>query len=502
MEMREMVFEECEKRAGGGKQGRSEKRASMRKLRVAAYCRVSTMSRQQETSFEAQRRFYTDRICANPAWEMAGIYADEGVTGTSKEKRRDFKRMLRDCEAGKIDYILTKSISRFARNTLDCITEVRHLQAMGVQIYFEENNLDTGQAYSEMLLTILAAFAQEESRNLSENVKWSIRNGFEQGRDRWSRIYGYTKTEEGTYRIVEKEAAVVREIFRLYERGASMSGIGKLLEARGIDTPGGKRKWEGALVASILDNEKYCGDIQLQKYFTKDHLSHHMARNRGEVRSFYLRDHHAPVIERKTFERVKAIRAMNTKGQNPQYPFGALLICPHCGRALWQRKLHIQYQSKGWNCERGNGACGRFLIRSRFVERAVLEAYRNLETEQLFCGGEEKGEERNTMLQMKREYEAFDTVDYWWLDELVERIEFGVGEDGESDNTMRIFWKCGLVSAVSHVVDKKKEHPEYVAGLYWAWKGRVESGTAGRLVRTKGSRVIDGYVIRGDNGKK
>lgn len=445
-----------------------------KKRRVAAYCRVSTQSEQQETSYEAQCQFYTQKILQNQSWEMAGIYADAGITGTAKHKRKEFMRMIADCEAGKIDYILTKSISRFARNTLDCIAEVRHLRSLGVNIYFEENNLDTGLAYSEMFLTILAAFAQEESRSLSENVKWSVRNGFKKGKDRWVRIYGYEKNAQGTYQIVESEAEVVRMIFDAYEKGNSMSVIAKMLMDQAIPTPLGRKKWDTALVGSILENEKYAGDIVLQKFYTADHLSHQMVHNQGEVEMHYLENHHDPIVSKKSFERVKAIRNMNNaKKGNPQYPFAGKLRCPHCGQPLYQRKLNIQRGGSGWNCEVGDQSCHGFLIHSTLMTKAVLKA------------AHEKG------------YSEFEKVDYWWVDELIEDISFGMdAKTGESNNCLSVFWKDGTESVVTDVVNRKSQHPEYCAGLYWAWVSRVKNGTLGQQMRTKGSHVVDGVVVK------
>ena len=194
-------------------------------LRVAAYCRVSTDTEEQSTSFNGQVNAYTSLINSNPEWTLAEIYADDGISGTSAQKRPKFMQMIQDCEAGKIDLILTKSISRFARNTLECLSYVRHLNSLGTHIIFENNGIDTRANYSEMLLTILAAFAQEESRSISENTKWGIRKRFEVGEARWSRIYGYDKG----YVVNPQEAAVVQKIFNLYEHGMSTNEIGAWL---------------------------------------------------------------------------------------------------------------------------------------------------------------------------------------------------------------------------------------------------------------------------------
>ena len=213
------------------------------RLRVAAYCRVSTDTEDQKTSFDGQVKHYTGLIEGNPEWELAGIFADEGITGTSAAKRPEFQRMVKECEEGKIDLILTKSISRFARNTLECLTFVRHLNNLGVHIVFESNNIDTRTAFSEMLLTVLAAFAQEESRSISENTSWGIRKRFEDGVTRWSRLYGYEKTANGEYQIVPDQAAVVQKVFWLYEHGSSIGEIRKYMEARHIKSPNGTDTW-------------------------------------------------------------------------------------------------------------------------------------------------------------------------------------------------------------------------------------------------------------------
>ena len=221
---------------------------TQKKRRVAAYCRVSSELEAQEVSFEMQVRVYTEKILANPGWELAGIYADEGVTGTSAAKRTRFMQMIADCEAGKIDCIITKSISRFARNTLECLGFIRKLQKIGVQILFEKEGIDTGSSYSEMILTILAAFSQEESRSISENVKWGIRKRYEDGIDRWAKIYGYAAVGEETYRIVKEEAGVIRRIFWSCEHGESTGQIADKLNLEGIPAPGGGASWDYTVV--------------------------------------------------------------------------------------------------------------------------------------------------------------------------------------------------------------------------------------------------------------
>ena len=464
------------------------------KLRVAAYCRVSTDMEDQRTSFEGQVRHYTELIGANPEWELAGIFADEGITGTSAERRPEFQRLIKECEAGSIDLVLTKSISRFARNTLECLTYVRHMNNLGVHIVFESNNIDTRTAFSEMLLTVLAAFAQEESRSISQNTSWGIRKRFEEGVTRWSRLYGYEKTKDGEYQIVPEQAVVVQKIFDLYERGESIASIRKYLEAYGIKSPTGEPKWTNSAIHTLLINERYTGDILLQKFMTEDHLSHKVVRNDStEIPSFYIENHHTPIVSRKQYDRCMKIMGMRRVnghvkehdcGPCNQYPLGDKLRCPYCGSVLYQRNLPIQAAPRrsGWCCEQGEDACHGFIIHSNLVEKALLEAYGKLDVARI----EEKaksrkfGEDAKTALQIRRENPTFDSVEFWWVDELIDHIEFGahsrtereymrlaaMGEQVTDDRTMKVFWKCGLITTVMSGVDADREHPPMIAGLY------------------------------------
>lgn len=364
---------------------------TQKRSRVAAYCRVSTDMEEQQGSFEGQVKTYTALIRSHADWELAGIYADEGFSGTNAAGRPQFLRMIKDCEEGKIDLIITKSISRFARNTLECLTYVRHLQNLGVNILFENNNIDTRTAFSEMLLTILAAFAQEESRSISENTKWGIRKRFENGISRWCRLYGYTSEKGVDYTIVPEQAAVVQKIFSLYEHGENIGNIKEYLEKNNIPSPEGKETWERPVILRILKNERYAGDILLQKYLTTDHISHRAVKNAcTEVPAYYIENHHTPIINRKTFDRVQKILEMQSigtasgrrSGKCIQYPFGGLLRCPDCGQPLHQRAVYVQTcrnRTQGWCCEVGEDACRGFVIRSQFVEEAVLEAYRRVD---------------------------------------------------------------------------------------------------------------------------
>lgn len=443
---------------------RTTKAAGEEKLRVAAYCRVSTDSDEQETSFETQVEVYEKKIRANPAWEYAGVYTDEGITGTKASKRPGFQKMIKDAEEGKIDRIITKSISRFARNTLDCIGYVRHLKDIGTTILFEKENIDTGSAYSEMLLTVLAAFAQEESRSISANITWGVRKRFEEGQERWANVFGYRKDFDTgeTYIIVEEEAKVVRLIFDLYEKGLSTSKIGKELQKRGILTPAGKVVWEGALVRSILVNDKYCGDLILQKYVTKDHLTHAFVKNDGEeAPMYYIKDHHKAIVSREQFNRVQRILEYRNKKKNgyDTYPLGDKLRCPYCGKPMIQKKILVYKQSRGWVCRDHN-----FLIHTRHVEDAILAAYRSVNREKLKAIMEKgtEDEKKAAELFLKEKDEDFQTVEYYWVDELIDHIDLGLHRDKET-RTLTVHWRCGFDTTVPTNIDPVKDDPEKLA---------------------------------------
>ena len=283
-----------------------------RALRVAAYCRVSTDSDEQETSYEAQCRHYKAFISENPAWELVGIYADEGITGTSTKRREQFKRMIADCEAGRIDLVVTKSISRFARNTLDCLQYIRHLKALGIAVDFEKEAINTLDAKGEVLISIMASLAQQESQSISQNVRLGIQYRMREGKGRLNTAFfmGYEKDPlTGALVIVPEQAAVVRRVFREYLEGFSPAAIGRRLQADGIPTPKGGSVWYQSTVSSMLENEKYCGDLLLQKYYTVDFLSRKIVRNTGELPQYYVEDDHEPIVPKSVFALVQSERA-------------------------------------------------------------------------------------------------------------------------------------------------------------------------------------------------
>ena len=458
--------------------------------RVAAYCRVSTDQEEQLNSFDNQVKTYTGLIEATAGWTLAGIYADEGITGTSAEKRPDFMRMIEDCEDGKIDIFITKSISRFARNTLECLVYVRKLQNLGVRIIFESNNIDTGGRFSEMILTVLAAFAQEESRSISENTKWGIRKRYEDGISRWSNIYGYCQTADGDYQIVPEQAAVIQKIYDLYEKGEVIADIVEFLAEYHIPSPKGEERWKPSSVAWILKNEKYVGDILLQKTVIVDHLSHKKVKNDcREIPAYYIENHHQAIVGRKQWDRVQKIRQLRARGpegmRRPngacvQYPMGPKLICPYCGSTLYQRNTPVtSYRGCGWRCEKGENACKNFIMRSDLVEKAVLNAYRKLDMDDIRAQLDNPALQpaAEMALKIKTEHPEMERVDYYWVDDMIDHITFGKhtldpkdiirkkakGEEVADDRTMTVYWKCGLKTTVFSEVRIAHDDPVFIA---------------------------------------
>ena len=271
---------------------------STQRRRVAAYARVSTDSEEQLTSYEAQVDYYTRYIQSRPDWEFVGVYADEGISATNTKRRESFNRMVQDALDGKIDLIVTKSVSRFARNTVDSLTTVRKLKDAGVEVYFEKENIWTLDSKGELLITIMSSLAQEESRSISENVTWGQRKRFADGKVSipYGHFLGYRKGANGLPEIVPEEAEVVRTIYRMFIEGQSSNAIARHLTQQGIPTPAKKTVWQKATVESILRNEKYKGAALLQKSFTVDFLQKKTKVNEGEVPQYYVEHSHEAII--------------------------------------------------------------------------------------------------------------------------------------------------------------------------------------------------------------
>lgn len=333
-------------------------RASKRQLRVAAYCRVSTDDEEQLTSYEAQKNYYTDKIMTNKEWTMAGIFADEGITGTSARKRPEFLRMIRQCKQGKIDIVLTKSISRFARNTVDCLNYVRALKELGIAVIFEKENMNTLEIDSEILITMLGAFAQSESESISANVRWGKRQAMKEGKAiiNYKHLYGYRKGADGRPEIIPEQAGVVRKIYDLFLSGTPIRGILEYLNANNIPNISGGSQWAKNAVNSILINEKYCGDVLLQKTYIDDCINKKVKKNTGQLPMYLVQNHHEGIISRETFDAAQAELARRSAGKSPskknaptgrsryssKYALSDRLYCGECGtryqRCTWRNR--------------------------------------------------------------------------------------------------------------------------------------------------------------------
>ena len=327
------------------------------KRKTAGYGRVSTNDKEQLTSYEAQKDVYTKRIKANPEWEFVGMYADRDRSGTTTKRRNDFNRMIADALDGKIDLILTKSVSRFARNTVDTLTIVRLLKEKGVEVYFEKENIYTLDSKGELLITIMSSLAQEESRSISENVTWGMRHRFEEGKVSlpYKRFLGYMKGENGLPAIVEEEAELVHLIYRLFLYGKSPSFIASLLTDEGFPTPGGKTKWRPNVIISILTNEKYMGDAILQKRFTVDFLTKKQKTNEGEVPQYHVRNSHPAIIEAELFDLVQfemKRRQESGRWSSSAHPFSGKIYCGECGGMYGSKVWNStsQYRKMVWQC--------------------------------------------------------------------------------------------------------------------------------------------------------
>lgn len=365
------------------------------KLRVAAYCRVSTDSDEQATSYETQVEHYTEYIKKNPEWEFAGIYADDGISGTNTKKREEFNRMIEACKAGEIDMIITKSISRFARNTLDCLKYIRMLKDKNIPVFFEKEAINTMDAKGEVLLTIMASLAQQESQSLSQNVKMGLQFRYQNGQVQvnHNHFLGYTKDREGNLVIDPEQAEVVKRIYREYLEGSSMDKIAKGLEKDGILTGAGKKKWWTSTINKILRNEKYIGDALLQKTYTTDFLNKTRVKNNGIVPQYYVENNHEAIIPKDIFLRVqeelvrRRVVKTSANGKKRSYScnhcFAQLVICGECGEMF--RRIH--WNNRGcksivWRClsrlEPTGQECHARTVNEKVLEGVVLEAINRL----------------------------------------------------------------------------------------------------------------------------
>ena len=365
------------------------KKQEVKRIHVAAYCRVSTAQEDQETSYEAQVAYFTKLITENPSWQLAGIYADDGISGTDMKKRDNFNAMMERClqKDGDIDLILTKSISRFARNTVDCLSCIRKLKERNIAIYFEKEHINTLESTGELLITILSSQAQEESRNISENVKWGLKRKYEKGEMLVRRMFGYGKGTDGQLYIIPEEAEVVRLIYGKYLEGESLNSIARILKEKGIKTIRGNTQWNVNSIRTILMNEKYIGDAMAQKTFTIDYLTKARKENQGELQKYYVENAHEAIIPREIFYKVQeelhqraniykksSKQETESKGKHSgKYALSKITVCKECG-CEYRRQIWSKYGEKKvvWRCENRLRNGTRYCKNSPTIEESVL----------------------------------------------------------------------------------------------------------------------------------
>lgn len=371
------------------------KKDKYHQLRVAAYCRVSTEQEEQQNSYQVQIAYYTDLINRKKEWTLAGIFADEGISGTQARKRPEFLKMIRLCKKQKIDLVITKSISRFARNTVDCLEYVRQLKDLGIGVIFEKENINTLTMTSEFMIAMHGSFAQAESESISKNVSWGKQKAYAEGKVafQYSKLLGYKKGADGKPEIVPEEAKTVKLIFELFLDGYSLTSIKKFLESKGLPTAMDKKIRNQSLIQSILKNEKYVGDALLQKTFTADCITKKVVKNNGERPMYLVTNYHAPIIDHDSFNRVQqelarrsGKRKISDKTTTEQgkysgkYALSELLICGHCGtpyrRQIWKSNGN---RYAVWQCisrlDHGKKYCTNSpTIHEDKLHRAILQA--------------------------------------------------------------------------------------------------------------------------------
>ena len=435
-----------------------ESRIDMRPKRVAAYCRVSTDREEQEHSFETQKAMYTEMIMMKPSWQTAGIYADEGITGTVAKKRPGFMKMIEDCRKGKIDMIVTKSVSRFSRNNLDCLMYVRELKQLGIPIIFEKEGINTIQVSSELLLTLFGALSQAESESISMNVKLGIRQSLKNGNVRFSykTFLGYRKGADGQPEIVPEQADIVRRIYNDFLAGATYLEIAKRLTEENVPTMGGGNRWFSERIKSILKNEKYKGDALLQKTYITDPISKRVKKNNGELPMYYVENSHPAIIERRIFDSVqeeiarragkKKVKQTGTKTElgrySGKYALTELLYCGECGtpyrRCTWSRDGKKKIV---WRCVSRLDYGKKYCKNSPSVEESRLHnaidaaITKKANSEEINIGGimdhiESFGSQRDTdgIIQRQRRIAGIEKV----IDDLA-RLNSDEAQSGELD---------------------------------------------------------------------
>lgn len=369
---------------------RGKKREKKDILNVAAYCRVSTSQEEQENSYESQVAYYTKLITETPEWNLVAIYADDGISGTDMKKRDNFNLMMERClrKEQDIDLILTKSISRFARNTVDCLSCIRRLKERNIAIYFEKEHINTLEATGELLITILSSQAQEESRNISENVKWGLKRKYENGEVLIKRTFGYKKGIDKRLHIIPEEAEIVRMIYKKYLEGQSLNGIADLLTKMKVRTIRGNSRWNGSSIRVILTSEKYIGDAIAQKTFTVDYLLKDRRKNKGELPQYYVQNLHEPIISKELYylvqQEMKRRASLKKKSMSGgveelegrysgKFVLSKILICGECGSEYRRQISRKSGKEKVvWRCENRLRNGIRYCRHSPTLEEGLL----------------------------------------------------------------------------------------------------------------------------------
>ena len=364
-------------------------------LRVAAYCRVSTAQEEQLNSYQVQIDYYTELINKNKEWKLVGIFADEGISGTMTKKRTEFNRMIRQCRQKKIDLVLCKSISRFARNTVDCLENVRMLKELGIGVMFEKENINTLKVTSEFMIALHGSFAQAESESISKNVSWGTQRAFQAGKVRYNykTWLGYRKGADGKPEIIPEEADTIKRIFSMYLDGMSLVGIVNSLTETNTPTKSGKNRWNRTSVMNILKNEKYAGDVILQKTYTIDCISHRTVRNNGERPKYLVSEAHTPIIDKETFnlvqqeitrrssKRRKSDKAKTEQGKySSKYALTEIMVCNECGSAYRRVIWNVHGKKRAmWRCvsrlDHGNRYCKKSpSLNEASLQQAIVRA--------------------------------------------------------------------------------------------------------------------------------
>ncbi len=373
--------------------GSSAASGGERKTRVAAYCRVSTDHEEQEGSFKNQVDYYTKLINGKPDWELAGIFADDGISGTGTKKRDGFMGMIAACDEGRVDLVITKSISRFARNTQDSLNYSRKLKNLGIPIIFEKESINTMEASGELMFTILSSLAQEESRNISENTAWGIRSKFQRGIPHLNTeaLLGFDKDADGNLVINEEQAATVRRVYRDFLEGWTPSEISRRLNAEGVPGVHGKANWHPCTIERMLQNEKHVGDLLMQKTYTSDFLTKAQAENNGDLEQYFIKDNHKGIIPREDWDAVQLELArreafrqrhgIRTSGSSTDDRFYSRVFCAACGgkfiRKYWKGNRAVFWKCENAEKKKGH-TCYAEIVREETLRSAVVIAWNGI----------------------------------------------------------------------------------------------------------------------------